>query len=76
MPKVDCYKIAFDTQQEANERLRGMRAGGNGDKTCVKAYKCDECGLWHLTSYDSRRGQLTRGMRSSRILGIPSLRGD
>jgi hypothetical protein len=49
-------KVRFPTQIDAMMRasLWIMRAGMGFDKRRMRAYKCDMCGGWHLTSAKKR----------------------
>jgi hypothetical protein len=40
-------KIAYETYEEADE-VRGKQASKSGKP--LKIYKCERCGLYHLTS--------------------------
>ena len=53
-----CGKVCYSSQREANSVLnsmhkskdRGRTFSHRGKKIPCRAYYCDECGAWHLTS--------------------------
>ena len=51
---MECKKKTFTTKQEATNRLTEILSGVDSDPTkddkILRAYQCDKCGLFHLTS--------------------------
>ncbi len=66
MAQSECSKAAFETKQEANARISGIKGSAhNGSNILTKAYKCEFCGKWHLTSKDSRSRRAKKEMKYS-----------
>jgi len=47
---MHCKKRAYRDKDEAVRVLRGLKRKLDGKKKPVRAYLCDDCGKWHLTS--------------------------
>jgi len=45
-------KVAFRDEDDADAALEARKDGARGE---TRAYPCDHCGGWHLTSQDWRR---------------------
>ena len=53
IPEIICTKYQYASEEEAKRHLRQIRHKGqqsNGHLLPVRAYKCDKCLFWHLTS--------------------------
>ena len=61
-----CWKLAYNSFREAQEVInyskkhrysngkRRNKLMGKKDKQLQRSYKCDECGMWHITSQKER----------------------
>ncbi len=61
-----CFKLAYPSFREAQgvinhsrkhryvDGKRVNRLMGRKDKQLQRSYKCDECGMWHITSQKER----------------------
>lgn len=51
-PRCACGKISYFSEAEARSQLDELRerAKGNPRRRESRAYACNECGGWHLTS--------------------------
>jgi len=45
-----CPKVHFHSYKLAQDKLKIIMRTSQRKKIPVRAYKCDKCGLWHLTS--------------------------
>ena len=54
IPKLDfpCNKISYPTKKVAQDHLRRMESFNFKHKIPTRAYFCDRCGQWHLTSQE------------------------
>jgi hypothetical protein len=62
-----CGKLAFTSRAHAKEHARGISKAprtqeGRGGARMTRPYRCDGCGLWHLTS-QTKREQRQKGRR-------------
>jgi len=48
---MNCYKRAFESQGMAEVILEELISSGNKDAKKLTVYKCNECEMWHFTSY-------------------------
>ncbi|MFM7853814.1 MAG: hypothetical protein ACKO96_18300, partial [Flammeovirgaceae bacterium] len=48
--KTMCKKTAFDSKEEAVNRIKQIKKEGKRNKTPRRSYKCVKCGKFHLTS--------------------------
>jgi len=48
--KTPCSKVHYHSYKLAQERLIKIMKYSRRAKKPVRAYKCPDCGLWHLTS--------------------------
>jgi hypothetical protein len=48
--RLPCDKIAFLSEEFAKEQLKLVRKDNRDHKKPIRAYYCNKCGLWHLTS--------------------------
>lgn len=69
-----CGKRAFNSLQEANIRLKEIIATSENykgnDLKPSRSYKCDKCGLYHLTSFTKKKyvnGIINGGFKQKRI---------
>jgi uncharacterized protein YlaI len=60
-----CQKNPYPNQFLAERALEAIRASGKGGKQPVRAYPCQECHRWHLTS-KKRRARCRNGNGSFR----------
>ena len=44
----DCNKTIYNSREEAEEMIRFIQE--EREVRDLRAYQCDNCGLWHLTS--------------------------
>jgi uncharacterized protein (DUF3820 family) len=49
----NCAKIRFTTLEEATHYINQAKEVEQEHKKPTRAYNCEKCGLWHLTSKDS-----------------------
>jgi hypothetical protein len=49
--EMTCDKITYDTYQEANGAAHGISRDSKGS---MKAYRCNDCGKYHLCSAKSK----------------------
>jgi len=49
-PPVLCSKLRFTTEEEAIHALNQIKEAEQQHKKPFRAYKCDKCFLWHLSS--------------------------
>jgi hypothetical protein len=54
MEKIICDKIGYRTYKELMSAINGV---AKRTKTKFKSYKCNECGLYHITSIKSGKLQ-------------------
>lgn len=56
-----CEKVAYPSQREANEVINSFHKshlrGRTGKKIPCRAYRCPDCGMWHLTSEATYHGK-------------------
>jgi hypothetical protein len=45
-----CVKTPYMSEQYANIEIKRIKAKSSRDTVPKRAYKCDDCGYWHLTS--------------------------
>jgi hypothetical protein len=45
-----CDKITFYSEKDAKAEINRIKAREQENKKPVRAYQCDVCGAWHLTS--------------------------
>lgn len=45
-----CKKTTYANQKLANEDIERIQAKSTRDKKPMRAYQCNQCNLWHLTS--------------------------
>ena len=45
-----CDKIVFVSEKDAKDRIRKLSELKQDNKKPVRAYECEKCGGWHLTS--------------------------
>ncbi len=45
-----CAKKSYPNREHAENAMRKTWRYGDGRPKPVRAYQCDRCGLWHLTS--------------------------
>lgn len=45
-----CTKVTFATEEFANEHIARLKEKSNRKVVPTRAYKCDKCGSYHLTS--------------------------
>lgn len=68
-----CTKAPFDSLKQANIRIAQIKdvhkAGGTGKsaKRPKRAYKCDKCGKWHLTSKTIQESELYQRIHLSSL---------
>jgi hypothetical protein len=43
-----CRKAIYNTREDAEEMIRHLAEARTGK--VIRAYRCDVCGFWHLTS--------------------------
>lgn len=47
-----CHKRCFDSYSKAMSEIRRQhRSKNKHHDICSRAYQCDKCGYWHLTSH-------------------------
>ena len=46
----DCHKQAYPSERAAKEYMKRIRRNSSRSHIPVRAYKCSECGQFHLTS--------------------------
>lgn len=46
----NCTKTAYANEKMANEDIDRIKAKSTRDKKPMRAYHCNKCNLWHLTS--------------------------
>lgn len=69
---MTCDKRTFNSKSEANTALRGILSdsdrykGRNKKNRSMKAYKCSECGLFHLTTLGKRHKDGRRVSRNKK----------
>jgi len=51
-PKLEfpCIKITYANEKIANQVLSSIKSIDQTHKKPIRAYECDKCGCWHLTS--------------------------
>lgn len=47
---LPCYKYSYLDEKIANEQLKIVREDKGDHKKPIRAYQCEKCGFWHLTS--------------------------
>jgi len=47
---MHCKKRAFRDKDEALYAMHGIANKPDGRKKPIRAYECEDCGEWHLTS--------------------------
>lgn len=47
---VFCEKIPYPTEKDAKYKIKQIRNLDQENKKPVRAYECEKCGAWHLTS--------------------------
>lgn len=48
--KIECDKIIFPNEKSAKYKITQLRNVEQDHKKPVRAYECEKCGGWHLTS--------------------------
>lgn len=52
---IECRKVTYATKQAAKSRLKSIKARGlTTGKGKLRVYKCRDCALYHVTSYDAK----------------------
>jgi len=51
----NCTKTQYMSETFANIEIKRIRSNSNRDKVPKRAYKCDDCGFWHLTSLSTQK---------------------
>lgn len=60
LPTPVCDKVGYHTQTAAKQAIAGINASARRTVNQVhKAYRCRECGKWHINSH-SRHGLQSR----------------
>ena len=49
-PAVKCKKSSFKDQESANKYILKLQATSKRDRIPQRAYLCEKCSTWHLTS--------------------------
>ena len=52
--KIKCKKVSYSSQVFALEDLIRIVKKSDRDTVPIRAYKCDFCGKWHLTSHKDK----------------------
>jgi cytochrome c5 len=63
-----CQKNPYHTQFVALHALEAIRAAGKSGKQPVRAYPCEHCHHWHLTS-KKRTGKVPKWERRLSLTG-------
>ena len=63
-----CQKHPYPDQALALRALKAIRASGKPGKRPVRAYPCEHCHLWHLTS-KKLTGRMPRWERKLSLTG-------
>ncbi|PAC29221.1 hypothetical protein BWI92_16465 [Flectobacillus sp. BAB-3569] len=48
-----CKKVIYISKKEANKFLESIKYLEQNHKKPVRAYECDKCGYWHITSRET-----------------------
>ena len=48
---LPCRKTIYQTREDAEDMIRHITETRTGRE--IRAYKCDICGFWHLTSKET-----------------------
>lgn len=51
----ECNKMGFNSQSEANQKIRKYKKYSSRSKIPQKSYWCNRCKSWHLTSLSENR---------------------
>ena len=62
--EAPCTKTAYNSKEDAEDIISHILQTRVTRE--IKAYKCDICGLWHLTSRGDNRGRRNRDFPDSR----------
>ncbi|MDI9882416.1 hypothetical protein [Flectobacillus longus] len=63
-----CKKVIYISKKEANRFLESIKYIGQNHKKPVRAYECDKCGYWHITSRENFDSKLKdQGKASARF---------
>lgn len=55
--KTKCKKKAYSSQKYAEGIIANISENSERDKLPTRAYKCEVCGYWHLTSKPLSEGK-------------------
>ena len=70
---IKCKKIAYSTEEFALYDLLKIKATVSKNKKPIRAYKCNICNNWHLTSSLFKTPKSTKTKSENRILKIEEL---
>lgn len=48
---MECKKKTFLTKEDAVKRISEIQMEDGNNKKPIRSYKCEKCGLYHLTSW-------------------------
>jgi hypothetical protein len=51
----NCTKTQYMSETFANIEIKRIRSTSKREKIPKRAYKCDDCGYWHLTSLSDKK---------------------
>jgi uncharacterized protein (DUF3820 family) len=52
--ELPCDKVIYVNEKEAKLHLSNIRSKEQDHKKPIRAYECEKCGGWHLTSQEKR----------------------
>lgn len=60
--KFPCDKIIYFSEKEAKSHINKIKKMAQKHKKPVRAYECEKCGLWHLTSisYEDNKSRISK----------------
>lgn len=63
---IICEKIQYNTRQDAEDAIVGMqkskRSKNVSKKQPVSAYRCSDCGAWHISSERNGKNKKRKGL--------------
>lgn len=60
---IDCKKVRFSSEAFANIHIAKLKSTSTRKKIPNRAYLCEHCNLWHLTSSDKKDLELVEKYR-------------